>query len=133
MRSFRMECLGLAGITFLLAAGCQKLNYEKIIQLESGDIKSFLIPGPRAAQQVNATVSSPGTPVDAFVVLEQDRPAVENSLQLQEKPRSTLAQGRGEELTLSATIPAKTAYSVIVSGANKTTEVKIKVMGQPAS
>ena len=133
MGSFKMGRLCLAGIVFLVAAGCQKLSYEKTIKLKPGGIEALLITAPRTAQQVTAMVSSPGSAVEAFIVLEKDRPAVENSLQIEEKPTGPLAQGRGEELTLSATIPAKSAYSIIVSGAQKTSEVKIKVTGQPAS
>jgi hypothetical protein len=130
LRCFRIGCL--LGIAILGTAGCQKLAYEKVIKLKVGDIQAFPISAPRMTQQVTVTVSSPGSAVDAFLVLEKDRPAVENSLQIEEKPTGPLAHGRGEELTLSATIPAKSAYSVIISGAQKSTDVKIKVTGQSA-
>ena len=129
MRSSKSWCPQLVGIVFLVLPGCQKLVYQKTIKLKVGGVETFLIDAPRSTQQVTVTVSSPGTEVDACIVLERDRMAAETALRIEERPSDTLAQDRGEDLTLSATIPARSGFSIIISGAQKPCEVKLRVTG----
>jgi hypothetical protein len=120
----------LVGALLLLVTSCQKLNYEQTLKLEPGDFQTLAIDAPRSAQQVTVNVQATGSAVEAFVVLEKDRAAAEQALRNDKKPLNPLAQAQGEDIHLSVAIPAKTAFCVLVSGARKSTQVKISVTGR---
>jgi hypothetical protein len=129
MRSGKSWCSLLVGLALLLP-GCQKLTYQKTFQLKPGGVETFMIDAPRSTQEVTATVTSSGVEVDGWIVLERDREAAETALRIEERPSGTLAEARGEDFTLSATIPAKSGFSLLISGAHKRCEVNLKVTGR---
>ncbi len=115
----------------VLLAGCQKLDYEQTLKMEAGDVKSFPVDPPRSEQKVTVTVTSTIAPVNVYLVLEKDQEAALKALDHYQKPVNPLAsQEKTQDATLEATVPAKTGYVVLLAGATKDTEVKIKITGR---
>jgi hypothetical protein len=121
-------CLFLA--VLLTLPGCGRLNYETTVPLGAGEIQALRIDAPRREQKVSVTVTSAGSPVDVYVILEKDKAAAEEALLDRKKPAASLAGTmKVQEATLQATIPANTAFVVLLGGANKPSQVKVKVTG----
>ena len=116
--------LGLA-----VCCGCQaRLNDERKIEVPTGEIKSVLYEVQQRDKNVRIAVRSPGVPVDAYLVLEKDRPALVQRLERQEqKPENALAQGlRVEDTTLEGRIPAGSAFALVLVARGKDTTVTVK-------
>jgi hypothetical protein len=119
--------------TILLAPlGCgQKLNYETTVQLDDGQVQSLSIDPPRKDQSANVTVSSSGSPIDVYVVLEKDKEAGKQALLDSKKPAESLARKvKTQDAILEATIPANTGFAILLGGASKSSQVKVKVTGR---
>jgi hypothetical protein len=122
---------------FLLAAsllavpGCgQKLYHENTVQLGAGEVQLILIDAPKREQRVSLTVSSGGSPVDVYVVAEKDKEAAKEAVLDGKKPSASLAgKVKVQDATLEATIPANTAFAILLGGASKSSTVKVKVTG----
>ena len=118
------------------AVGCgQKLDVEKTVTLSPGEneIYPLLIDAPRRDQNVKVEVSSPGVPVSAWVVLEDDRAAVVQKLEKGGQPEKNHVRAgkeRSPTIELETLIPAGKAFAVVVAGASKKTDVKVKVTGR---
>jgi hypothetical protein len=119
----------LVGIAILVLPGCQRLHYQTNFKLNKGDFETCSVLPPRTAQEVTVTITSPGSPVEAYVVLEKDREAAQKAVHNDLEPANALAKGRGEELTLSVSIPAKSGFSILVGGASKPCKGQIKATG----
>jgi hypothetical protein len=113
----------------MLLFGCQRLHYQTNFKFNAGDVESFSVTAPQREQEITVTVSSTGSAVDAYLVLDKDQPAAESALQSDKKPSAFLSRGSGEAITLTGTIPAKTSFSILVSGATKPSKVQVKVAG----
>jgi hypothetical protein len=118
----------------LAVAGCQRLNDERTVPLGPSQVHAVLYDAPRSDQKVSVTVSSPGAPVDAYLVLEKERQAVQDGLDRGQRPATAkvlAGKEKVEEASLEATVPAKSAFAVLLnSKSNKTADVKVKVTGR---
>jgi hypothetical protein len=98
--------------------------------MEPGDYKTFEMDPPRREQKVIITVTSSAAPVNVYLVAADDLQAATKAVEHFGKPANPLAsQEKTQDATLEATIPAKTGYAVLLAGATKETEVKIKITG----
>jgi hypothetical protein len=132
MRTLRiLRCCFLTSI-FVALAGCgQKLDYETAVQLEAGDVQLLAIDPPKREQKVTVTVTSSGSPISVYVILGKDKEAAKQALLDSKKPTGALASNvKTQEATLEATIPANTGFGVLLGGASKSSQVKVKVTGR---
>jgi hypothetical protein len=126
--SVRAGLLLIASAAFL--CGCQRLNHERTIALEEGEIRSVEIDAPTRDQTVTVSVTA-GSPVDVFIVLERDEEATKEALSLQKAPNTQLAgKLKVQDATLEAAIPAKKRFAVLLSGARTKTDVKLRIAGR---
>jgi hypothetical protein len=121
----------LAGL-LLVQSGCQRLNVEKTITLIPGDTQAVLVDGPARDQQVEVTISSPGVPISAYLVYEKDREKVGQGLGVAVKTSPEILDRveKKEDITLTYKIAAKQNFAVVMTEANKKTEVKVKIVGR---
>jgi hypothetical protein len=133
MRALKGAGLSLVALVLLLA-GCQRLNEDRTVDLEPQSIKYVSVDPPRSQQQVTVLVSSPGVPVDVHLVAEGEKDAAMKSLELGKRLESskllTAAQLNVESATLEATVPARTGFTVLLSGARKKAAVHLKITGR---
>jgi hypothetical protein len=125
-------CLGWTLLTgVLLTAGCQRLNEERTLSLMPGEFKSLSFSPPSYEQKLTVQVSSPGAPVSVWLGRESDTEAAQDKLQKEKSPDASLAgKEKAEDITLEATIPAKTGYALYIRAEQKKAEVKVKVTGR---
>jgi hypothetical protein len=120
----------------VLMAGCAKLDAEKSATLEGGSYKAFSIEPPKSEQKVSVAVTSTGAPIDAYLVLEGDSNAAlkvaEDIMRGNKLPASVVdSKQKITEGTLSATVPAKKGYSILLlNSSSKTAELKVKITGR---
>jgi len=127
---FRILTVGVLLAGLLLLAGCQRVNLSTTWKLEAGEVYNLEVDAARGEQQVTATLTASG-PVTACLVLEDDFPAARQALQNFKVPSNTLdCKEQATDITLTATIPAKKKYYLVVGSARKETEVKVKVTGR---
>ena len=116
-----------------LAAGCQKVNLDKTVSLVAGDVQApIIVDAPRGQQKIQVSIAS-AEPIDIDIVLEENRPGLQETLLSGKRPAAGKAVASKEKVksdTLSATIPAGKGYAVVLSGAKKTTEVKVTVKSE---
>ena len=114
----------------LLLAGCQRLNYEKTHDVPVMEPKTIAFDPPRYEQKVTVQVSSAGAPVSVYLVRESDLEAATKQITADKAPASPLAsKENAEEITLEATVPAKTGYALLIRAVKKQAQVKVKVTG----
>jgi hypothetical protein len=133
MRCTTRRAAAWLALALLLAAGCrqQRLNVERTVTLEGGlGWKTLEFDPPRSEQKLTVTVTSPGVPVNAYLVKAADAPALQTALERGQAPTSTLAQKeKAEDIMLEATVPAKTGFTLVLQS-NKKTDAKVKVVGR---
>src|SRR5947209_6330543 len=119
-------------LLLLALTGCgQRLNYERTVELSSGDVQLILIDPPKREQQVSVMVSPVGSPIDVYVVLDKDSEAGKQALLDHKKPAGSLAsKTKTQEATLEATIPANSGFAILLGGASKSTRVTVNVTGR---
>jgi hypothetical protein len=132
MQRFRNLRCGLLVALLLAGAGCgQKLDYDSTVQLDAGQVQSMMIDAPKREQRVSVTVTSSSSPIDVYVVLDKDKEAGKQALLDGKKPAAALAsQAETQDATLEATMPANSAFAILLGGASKTSQVKVKVTGR---
>jgi hypothetical protein len=134
MRSYIRSILPLLVLGLLALAGCQKkLNEEKTFTLTAGEVRAFPVDAPIREQQLSVTVTAAGSSVNVHIVPESAHAATMEAMQNLKKldPAKVLAsKEKVENDTLEATIPAKTGFSVFISGAKKQAEVTVKIVGK---
>jgi hypothetical protein len=114
-------------------AGCQRLDLDKSYTVAAGGTQAIHLDAPRSTQDLKVEISSPGKPVSACVVKEEESTKAEEALNNGKEPAAALAYtGKAENLTLQAKIPAKTAFAVLVFNPDRRdpASVKIKVTGR---
>ena len=119
-------------LTTVLLAGCQQTIYDKTASLEIGLVQQIKVEAPNREQKVKVEFSSPGVPIDVWVLLQANEAAVKEKLLAHKRPADAdlLAAREGADSgTLEATVPAGKAYEVMVSGARKKTDVKVRITG----
>ncbi|HYT92507.1 MAG TPA: hypothetical protein VEL76_27575 [Gemmataceae bacterium] len=122
-------------LTILLVgtSGCQRLEHEGTYPMKMGEIQGIQISAPRGDQKVTVDVSASPAPIDVYVVLEDNRAAVTDKLHGYKEPDAghiLASKKKVDTGTLETTIPAGKAFSVILAGATKKTDVKVKIKGQ---
>lgn len=127
--------LGIFALGLLALTGCQKLNQETTLSAKPGETQVFHIDGPRADMKVNVTASSPGAPVDVYVILSETadgaaKLAGDKSLASGGKLDDSLASKQNtEQASFEVTIPAKKAFAILVVNpinSKKNADVKVK-------
>ncbi len=118
-------------VVLLAVPGCpQRLHVEKTLTLEPGDIKQpAVVDGPRSQQKIRVQIDAT-EPINVDIALESDAADIEKSLLTASRPAAAklLASKQGVKSdAVEATIPAGKSYTVILSGAKKKSEVKLKV------
>ncbi|MGE3807202.1 MAG: hypothetical protein AB7K24_21275 [Gemmataceae bacterium] len=118
----------------VMVAGCQKVSQEKTVKMEPGDsIAAFIIDPPSSEQTVNLIVSSDGGPVDVYIATVADADAFQKEFAQDSKIPAGVVTTKSKvekEETLTATIPAKKPYVVILANPTKATNVKLKLTGK---
>ncbi len=116
---------------FLACAGCQRINMEKTVDLDTQEAKApFIVDAPSRDQDVTVIVTpEKGTPVDVYVVQEKDSAAALADLTNQRPPKNSLASLTkvASEGKVTAKVPSKNAYAVIVGNSSKPTKVGIRL------
>jgi hypothetical protein len=132
MRSAGYSAAGLL-LVFGAAPGCQRFTTQMEYQLGVGEVRRIAIDGPRSDQQVRVTISSPGQPVAAYIVLDEHADAVRNKLLAHQRPDPEQylsgREGIEEPVVIEAKVPQKKAYAVLIGGALKSADVKVKITG----
>jgi len=131
MRPANRLAWGLLCATFALG-GCQRLNIEHKVALSGIETKQLDVDAPRYEQQITVEVDSPGVPVVVYVVKTEDAEAAYRAVMNEKEPEKALAatKEKSEKVSLTATIPPKTAYSVLLRGAGGTGEATVRIKGQ---
>lgn len=129
--NLRLRSSLLASIVLALPGCGQKLYHETTVQLSAGEVQLLLIDAPRRDQKISVTVTSSGSPIDVYVVLAKDKEAGKEALLNGKKPTESLAgKVKTQDATLEANIPANTEFAVLLGGASKSSQVKMKVTGR---
>jgi hypothetical protein len=125
--------LVLMALVVPLGAGCQRLEVERAVTVDPGTIRSISVDPPRGEQKVAVVVISPGVPVDVSVVTQNEQEAVKKTLEAGKRPDASKllsGQEKVENAVLEATVPARTGFMIFLSGARKSTDVKVKITGR---
>jgi hypothetical protein len=126
-----VRLLLVVAICLLGTAGCQKLDYEKTVNLGAGEVQAISIGPPTREQKITVVASSTGSTLNVCLVLEKDVEAAKQAMLDGKAPKEPLAsKEKAQEATLEATVPAKTGYAIVLGGASKSCEVKVKVTGR---
>lgn len=131
MRSISRVLLFGVLSAFVFLSGCQqKVNEQRTLKLEGGDIQAVRIGAPDREQEVTVSVNASGSAVDVYVA--PDKEAVNDKGEAL-IPKNVIAHEKkvlGEK-TLKAKIPAKTPYAVIVNNpVGKEATVTLKIEGK---
>lgn len=125
----KLAC-GLVAFLLLAMTGCQKLKYEKTLEVDVGAVQALIIDGPQREQQVVVEATS-DEPVSVYLVLEKDNTVGQDAVMFGSVPDNTLGkEEKKKEIKFEATIPAKSDFVVLVGGAVKKANVKVKVTGK---
>jgi hypothetical protein len=117
----------------LLLAGCQRAIYDKAIPLDLGGVHEVEVSAPSGEQKAVVEFNSPGVPVDVWVTLAENKQPVKNKVQVRMRPNDSEVLGgkeKSESGTFEVTVPAGKEYFVVLGGAKKKTEVKVKITGK---
>jgi hypothetical protein len=130
----RVRTPSLFVLSAVLLTGCQRLNYEKTFHLEATAVQPIEFSAPTYAQKLTVQVSSPGAPVTVYVVRvvqPEDATAAQTQMETNQAPADPLAgKEKAEEINLETTVPAKTAYMLLIRADKKAAEVRVKVTGR---
>jgi hypothetical protein len=115
-----------------LANGCQRLNDNRTIQLEAGDVKTLNFNPPRYQQNLTLVITPSGSAVDLYVVNASMAQKTRDALLNEKKPDRALLvkEGIAKEETLNLKVPAGTGYAIILAGARFATSVQLTITGR---
>src|SRR5262245_9094306 len=109
----------------LLLTGCQRTLYDKTVPLQGVTVVHEVeVDAPTREQKVGVEFSSPGVPVDVWVVLATNKAAVKGKLMARTRPDDSEVLGGKEQAesgTVEATVPAGKDYVVLVGRAKQKT------------
>jgi hypothetical protein len=113
----------LAAVLMLSAAGCGPpvLDQTQKLSLIPGDTKSADLAAVDKPQKITVKYDSSATTVNVYVFKSSDAPDLGKTLPVDK----ALAKESGKSGTLTVDVPAKTATRVVVTGAEKSTEVTL--------
>jgi hypothetical protein len=126
----RTPCLLLLA---LLAAGCQRLNYDETVTIPTHSVKAVLFSAPKYAQKVTVTITPKGGAVNAYLVKDPDGKYEDPNPTSKPKADEILAEketDKAEAFTFEANIPAKTAYTLLLYTEKDKAEVRVQVVGR---
>jgi hypothetical protein len=114
----------------LLLAGCTRLDFERTYDLEGRMTQEIAWDAPKYEQKLTVTVSAE-EPVSVYLVKEDDKEKAKQALSADKEPEGALASNvDAKEVTLQATVPAKTAAAVLIRNRASKNRVKVKVTGR---
>lgn len=121
-------CFALIG----LAVGCQsRLKYDTAFDIDAAAGRTCFIDGPSKDQTVAVQFTSAAEPVNVFVCLKKDEPAVAILAETGKAGPGVLGHAvKQTSGSLEVAIPAKQDFAVIVSTAGKKTSVSLKIVGK---
>ena len=131
MRPANRLAWGLLCATVALG-GCQRLNIERKVSLNAVEPYRLDVDAPQYEQKLTVEVDAPGTPVLAYVVKTEDAEGAFAALMREKEPANVLAgsKEKSEKVSITATIPPKTGYSVLVRSVGAKGEVTVRIKGQ---
>lgn len=109
---FKSVCFGM--LALFLMSGCAKVNEQRTLTVAPGEIKApVIVDGPARDQNLTVTVNCAAAPVDVYIALESEAVDKGEARIPKSSLKSQMAvQG---EATLTALIPAKSAYAVVLA------------------
>lgn len=125
--------LALWTVACLAMAGCQiqrPLNLDKTLELEPGEFKILEIDAPVSDQTIAVTTASPCSPLDVYLLLDEDWAKAQKGMEGGAPPENALAsQKKTEKGSVEGKVPAKKKFVVVVSNPinNKKTTAKLTV------
>jgi hypothetical protein len=115
----------------LLPAGCQPLKYEKTLKVDTSEVQVIEFDPPRYEQKVSVHVTASGNPVSAYLVRSDDKGDAQEAIMSGKAPKSVLAsKEKAEDITLDATVPAKSGYALILKASGGAADVTVKLTGR---
>jgi hypothetical protein len=134
------KSLCVLAVVLLGAIGCQKLNVEGTAEVGMAQTKQVDFTAPAYKQDVRATIEPEKASISAYLVKTADAEAVVSFLDRnvgKEPPASQVLAGKTyqpkdsrQDITLEATIPSRTPYSLILCGGRNSQKVKYKVVAR---
>jgi len=130
IRGLSLLCVSAA---CLAAAGCGgTINIEKELEVKGGDIKAAIFTA-RKDQELTVTVTASDF-VNAYLVLEKDRPALERQVEnnVARPPQALDSQVKLMEGELKAKVPGGNEVAVVIvsRGQQKPAKVTLKGTGR---
>jgi hypothetical protein len=128
MRSYTSAVFGLLVVTLAVTVGCQRLNVKRSIHVNPGDVQDMIIDGPRSQQKINVGIASTA-PIDVYIILSAEEQAVKSKLLAGQKPDESKVLDKAlkvDNATLQATIPAKSEFRILLTGAKKAADVEVE-------
>jgi hypothetical protein len=98
----------LAGLLITILLGCEaRLQDQRTITLEIGEIQTILISAVDHEQTIKVIASSPDVPINVHIYLQENEQDIERSITLGKQPKNVLAQSIAvEQVELEAIVPA---------------------------
>src|SRR5437870_5255196 len=111
------RCFALS-VLFAGVLGCgQKLNLDRTYTVGQLELQSLLVDAPKEDQKLTVDVSSPGVPIDVFVVLDANVQAVTELMKSGKTPgadKILAGKEKVEAIELTTTVPGGKAFAVMV-------------------
>ena len=125
MRSLTRVLAFVCLFALLSMAGCQKLEVEKTYKMSPGQIQIMEIDPPKRDQDVSVAITATG-PLDVYIAKDTDAREANEKIAA---PKNPLGAKQGiEKDTVTAKVPAKTGYGIVLLNAKKKdTDVTLKL------
>ena len=124
----KWKTVSVVGLVAL--AGCSKIHESRSFTLEPADTNNIKVSAPIGEQKIKVTLTADNA-VSVWVVLEKDVPSGKDEFDPELLGAALLAsQKDATETTLTATIPAKESYRIVVNRATKKATVSVKIDSQ---
>jgi hypothetical protein len=121
----------VCGVALLGLIGCgPRVLHEQSWEIDPGQARGPVLQDLKKDTKISVEVSSPGTPVGVYLVLEKDEKAVLDALGAEKAPPNTLAsEAKTEGKTLEVTMPERTGLVILIHNPpvnQKQASVKVK-------
>ncbi len=116
----------LFAVLIVTFAGCSAGTRD--VELKAMEPKALIYSATSSDRNVTVTVTSPDTPIDAYLCLEKDHEIVQGQMERLEKPNKFLdGQTNVKEATLKGAIPAGKEYAVVIYSRGFPEDTRVKV------